>query len=224
MEPEYCKSYRVDNRSDLPATVLISKLNNFPLQLSRLCKRKMEYFIRCWARPHKGQRILELFGGTCLGTALIAQRLATPLDLTSIDIRFSRAGTWRYAFNENYQHMAQYYHLKSPEITPTFLGMNAKKLSFTSPLFHMVIAADSPRGATNEYLLPLSDALQRELFVKAAHESFRVLKLNGVFVATCRQSWVEDLKIFPKVETSFGPPKVRFPQCDDPVVYVRAIK
>lgn len=229
----YRQLYFVGDKYLPPAVVEASNPNKFPLQLTRLGKSKMEFFIRQIVQLEPRERVLELFGGTGLGTVLLAQRLVEPQYLVSIDIHYSfmLGQDWRYLAKDNYEALATYYGVKKP--SPCFLGQDARELPHPANMFDVVVAADSPRTAWNrlndarktaglEWKLEPSE--QRDLFVAAAHEAHRVLLKGGRFYATAPQSWAAKLP-FSKIKFRQGPAqRLQFAPCEDRVVYISAEK
>ena len=176
---------------------------------SRLGPAKVEFLIKGVAQLQKNAKVLEIFGGSGLSTAVLA-RYVRPERLFSLDISY---GVEAWAINSG----------ANPEALARFIRGDATCLPFEDDVFDYVFAPDSPRtrfeGTGEEWGLGVGE--QKTLFLSAAKEALRVLKLGGLLAATAPRSWCEDLgaRIIASPSRRLG-----FRDCADPVVYCRLRK
>lgn len=233
----FTRHYHLENkRYHLPPVVVFAKEErDLPHQITRLGKDKTQFLIRQMIAIRRTDLVLELFSGSGLSAAIIAQQLANPRQLTCIDIHYNAGERWFYDFTSNYMALAQYFKI-THHSTPSFLGMDATDTGLPVNYFDIVVAADSPRTAANRFgdqkktsgeEWGLDPTQQYATFLWASREAHRVLKKGGIFAATAPTSWVDGLQevvIFNGMRIVKGPGKYRFRDCDDPVVYLRATK
>jgi len=193
-----------------------------PVTLTRLGAAKVEFLARGVAQLKANWRVLELFGGTGLSTAVIAAQLSKPERLVSIDLHYG-AGDWRYCVEANYRDAASEQRLKQVEL-PKFICADAAQLPLADATFDAVLAPDSPRTRFDASGIEagLNDVEQRTLFERATRESLRVLKPGGVWAATAPRSWLGNFPEVKIIEPSSS--RLKFKPADDPVVYARLVK
>lgn len=165
------------------------------------------------AQVHSRHNVLELFGGTCLSTAILATRTRK---ITSVDLHYGyEAGaSWRYVWEHNLAvHLGQY---KVRRVTPTMVTADACSLPLSDASFDIVIAPDSPRS-------PERTESDKDLFVRSAREAKRVLIHGGIFIATAPASWVSELHFFDVrvIDTNHLSVGLQYKRCNDPVEIIR---
>ncbi len=221
-----------------------------PTQLTRLGREKVDYLIGLSSGPLNKEKVLELFGGTGLSTALIAAK--RPQVLKTVDLHYGpQTGVdWWYDAEKNFYSLVG--GLRMSKFTqPEFIAGDAKSLPFKKDEFTLVFAPDAPRTASsrlssNEGQSMTSGkesewtpAQQEELFLMASREADRVLKYGGKYIGTAPVNWARKLtsQKWAKIQF-FGSkdigddvidiqsPKLRFKydNMSDPVVYFRCLK
>jgi hypothetical protein len=242
---------RKDERVKVPSVIIETLSGHKPPEaVSRLSAAKCRFLVESIAQVRKGSKVLELFGGSNLSTVKIAER-TDPKNITSIDLHYDVDPDdniyWKYVPEENFRRAAELEGLKVKNL-PKFVPADASELPFTENEFEFVVAPDSPRSGTDRLEdnassgeeSELSYEKQRDLFLSAVEESYRVLKQKGVFTATAPLSWAKTLKEksrFSVVQIFSHEPldesvtqiemggNFRFnTKNKDPIVYIRAVK
>lgn len=189
-------------RPRVPIVVQAHSQGDLPTTFTRMGVPKLNFLVRGLANVCRGQRVLELFSGSGLGTVLIT-RLTH--HVVALDLHNDFA-PWRFDPTENYQR-------QGGNSNPTFVAADARTLPFADASFDVVLAPDSPRTPS------CPTAEQQLLFLAAAQEAKRVLRQGGVFAATAPASWVGELE-FAKVVTTV--PTSRRCQFKHDIVFLRA--
>jgi SAM-dependent methyltransferase len=183
---------------------------------SRLGPAKVEFLIRNVAQLTKPTRVLEVFGGSSLSTAVLA-RYVRPDRIVSVDIAYGTTA-WADDPRANYEALGPF---SGP--CPTFVRADATKLPFADGSFDYAFAPDSPRtrfeSTGEEWGLGVGE--QKALFLAAAQECLRVLTTGGLLAATAPRSWCDELGAR---EIPCNSRRLSFRACDDPVVYCRLRK
>lgn len=193
-----------------------------PPGLTRLGAAKVDFLIRGVAQLPRDVRVLELFGGTGLSTALVARRLRHPERLVSLDLRYT-GRPWHYCARENYAAAAREYRAPVDRV-PLFVTGDAARLPLADAAFDVVLAPDAPRTRFDASGLEsgLTPEEQRQLFVRALGEALRVLRPGGVVALTAPRAWLDGV---PGVREVPAPsPRLAFKAAEDPVVYARVVK
>lgn len=168
--------------------------------ITKLGPAKVEYLVNTVAQIKKGNLVLELFGGTGLSTEIINRYTKKWI---SLDLAYGKTSWGNKCGN--------------------LIQGDATKLPFASEIFDFVIAPDSPRTRfqSSGFEWGLTVEEQKNIFLNSVKESYRVLKFNGIFAATCPQSWAKQagLNVIKSPSRRLG-----FKNCDDPVVYCKGKK
>jgi len=174
-----------------PIKVIAEREEDFPLTITRLGCVKFQYLVKSVAQICKGQKVLELFGGTNLGTSIIAETTKAK-NITTLDIHYngiSSTNRWYYSFRYNYRlhwlHSTNVGQPGSAKEEPIFVAGNATRLGFPEDSFDVTLIADSPRNGWHF----ASDALGRpadmDLFLSSFREATKVTKPGGCYCWHC---------------------------------------
>lgn len=219
-----------------PVVVQAGHKDAFPPLISRLGKDKTEFMVRELAKFPSDARVLEVWAGSGLGSALIAQRLGNPHVLVCHDPHYCHYGNnWQYAETENYFAACNYYGVKDRR-TPLWLGMGMDGFHIpqSSNTFDVAFAFYSPRTSWDRHEdmrlkvgteYEITPEEQRHHFEDVVYEVHRVLRSKGRFYATSPLTWVGAFGYFASKEVVRGNASpVKFANCKDPLVYVVAEK
>lgn len=222
-----------------PVTVEAAHREDFPARLSRLGKGKTEFVVRGLASAlRSGDRVLDMFAGSGLGSVLIAQRIENPHNLICTDIHYAfihpTSVDWKYASRENYLALSNYYSMTGRRIPVWMPQPTNMRLPLPDANFHAVFIISPPRTTCDRhddmrYLTGTEHKLtsdgQKHLFEDAVYEAHRLLLPKHHLYATARTSWLSSFCFFKGVRISHGPSQeLQFAQCKDPLVYVVAEK
>jgi len=133
-----------------------------PTSLARLSCRKLRYLISSVAQINRGDVVLELFAGSGLGTAVIAERNKHPEKITAVDLHYSLWHGWKYLCEKNFATAVAQMGFKAKGL-PTFVGSDATDLPFNTESFDVVLIPDAPRNLECE----LTPYAQHRLFNKS---------------------------------------------------------
>jgi hypothetical protein len=176
-----------------------------PARITRLGKPKLEFLTNI-AGIKPTDRLLELFGGSNLSTAIFSAK--RPKSFVSIDIRYAphRGVEWSYKTAINFPEARKEIKVRKTS-KPRFVAADAARLPLKERAFTLVLAPDSPRTVAERFLKPekgqnyiagaesgLMPEEQEQLFLTASQEAYRVLERGGRYVGTAPINWARQLR------------------------------